>query len=103
MEIHETIKAVRQWGREKGIIGENGSGTPEAQLFKLLEEVGELNHAIRCGSGVEIIDGVGDCTVVLILLSDLLGIKFEDCLLSAYEVISKRTGKMVGGTFIKDE
>lgn len=29
-------------------------------------------------------------------------IKIEDCINSAYDVIAKRTGKMVNGTFIKD-
>lgn len=29
-------------------------------------------------------------------------IKIEDCINSAYNVIAKRTGKMVGGTFVKD-
>ena len=28
--------------------------------------------------------------------------KLEDCLESAYNVISKRTGKMVDGVFVKD-
>jgi len=26
----------------------------------------------------------------------------EDCIISAYNVIAKRTGKMVNGTFVKD-
>jgi phosphoribosyl-ATP pyrophosphohydrolase len=30
-------------------------------------------------------------------------LKLQDCLQVAYDVISKRTGKMVGDTFIKDE
>jgi NTP pyrophosphatase (non-canonical NTP hydrolase) len=29
-------------------------------------------------------------------------IKIEDCINSAYDVIAKRTGKMVNGTFVKD-
>jgi hypothetical protein len=30
-------------------------------------------------------------------------LKLEDCLESAYNVISKRTGKMVNGQFVKDK
>jgi NTP pyrophosphatase (non-canonical NTP hydrolase) len=102
MEVHESIKAVRQWGREKGITGEGGCGNPQAQFEKLMEEAEELRVAIRDDNGVEKIDAIGDCTVVLILLADLLGIEFEECLLTAYMVISKRTGKMVNGQFVKD-
>jgi hypothetical protein len=31
------------------------------------------------------------------------GVRLTDCLESAYNVISKRTGKMVGGQFVKDD
>ena len=51
----------------------------------------------------EIIDGLGDILVVLINLSHLCGYRLEDCLAEAYAVISKRTGKMQNGTFVKDE
>jgi hypothetical protein len=41
--------------------------------------------------------------VVLVNLSELIDIPIEQCIESAYDVISKRTGKMVNGTFVKDE
>ena len=102
METHELIEAVRQWGRDKGIIGDQAKATERTQLFKLLEEIGELQSAIRTNDQAEKIDAIGDCTVVLILLADLIGIPFEECLDTAYQVISQRTGKMVDGTFVKD-
>ena len=37
-----------------------------------------------------------------ILGCKLQGLDFTDCLESAYNVISKRTGKMVNGQFVKD-
>jgi hypothetical protein len=40
--------------------------------------------------------------VVLTNLSELIDVPIEECIESAYEVISKRTGKMVNGTFVKD-
>jgi hypothetical protein len=40
--------------------------------------------------------------VVLILLSELLGFRFEEALQAAYDIINKRTGKMVDGKFLKD-
>jgi len=32
----------------------------------------------------------------------LCGLDIEDCIESAYDVISKRKGKMINGTFVKD-
>jgi hypothetical protein len=40
--------------------------------------------------------------VVLTNLAELLGLNIEECVESAYDVISKRTGKMINGTFVKD-
>ena len=99
----DTINNVRAWGIEKGIIGPNGRATERAQLTKLIEEVGELSRAVCTNDHEEKIDAIGDCTVVLILLSEIIGVPFEDCLDTAYNVISKRTGKMVGGVFVKDK
>ena len=102
MEIHELINCVREWGAAKGLTGPEGKATERGQLFKLLEEVGELQQAIRTNNKGEKIDAIGDCTVALILLSEIIGISFEDCLDVAYQVISKRTGRMENGQFIKD-
>jgi NTP pyrophosphatase (non-canonical NTP hydrolase) len=102
METHELINCVREWGIAKGLIGPEGKATERGQLYKLMEEVGELKHAIRDNIEHEKIDAIGDCAVVLILLADLIGIPFEECLDTAYQVISKRTGKMVNGQFVKD-
>jgi NTP pyrophosphatase (non-canonical NTP hydrolase) len=102
METHELINCVREWGIAKGLIGPEGKATERGQLYKLIEEVGELQHAIRDNIEHEKIDAIGDCTVVLILLSEIIGISFEECLDTAYQVISKRTGKMVNGQFVKD-
>ena len=41
--------------------------------------------------------------VVLTNLAHLNGTSIEHCIQSAYEVISKRQGKMINGTFVKDE
>ena len=36
------------------------------------------------------------------VLLSLKTINIEDCIQSAYNVIAKRTGKMINGTFVKD-
>ena len=41
--------------------------------------------------------------VVLTNLAELCDTSIEECISLAYDVISKRTGKMVNGTFVKDD
>lgn len=97
------VSLVRQWGVDKGITGPNAKATVESQFTKLLEEVDEVREGIEKKDQHELIDGIGDCTVVLILLADLAGVKFEQCLLAAWEEIKGRTGRMSkDGIFIKD-
>jgi DNA-binding protein len=40
--------------------------------------------------------------VTLIIQAKMQNVSLEYCLKSAYNVISKRTGKMVNGQFVKD-
>ena len=99
----DTINNVRAWGVEKGIIGPNGKATEFTQFTKLMEEVKEFREAMWDDDQAEKIDAIGDCAVVLILLADIIGVPFEECLDSAYQVISQRTGQMVDGVFVKDK
>ena len=91
---------IRKWAYDKGILS---SGDVKTQYIKLQEECGELAKALLNDDDPEIIDAIGDIVVVLTNLSHLKGYKIEDCISSAYNVISQRTGKMVNGTFVKDE
>ena len=60
----------------------------------------------RNGNGAvlntEIKDGIGDMMVVLTNLAELCGLTVEECIESAWNEISNRTGKMKNGTFVKD-
>jgi NTP pyrophosphatase (non-canonical NTP hydrolase) len=97
------VAQVRQWGVDKGLTGPKGKATVQGQLKKLEEEFEELKEGIEKKDQHEIIDAVGDMTVVLILLSNLAGFKFETALRAAYDVIKHRTGRMAAdGTFVKD-
>ena len=40
--------------------------------------------------------------VVLTNLAELRNVKIEDCINSAYDVIKNRTGKIINGTFVKN-
>lgn len=103
MTTQQLIERVRAWGADKGITGPNGKATDKTQFKKLMEEVWELYEGIMNDDQDECIDAIGDCAVVLILMANLRGVEFEDCLESAYNVIKSRTGKMVGGAFVKDQ
>lgn len=99
MKYQELEKLVIEWAKEKGILEK---GTPLAQCGKTAEEVDELLHSIQLNNKPEIIDALGDILVTIIIQAEMQGLKLEECLESAYNVISKRTGKMVNGTFVKD-
>jgi len=90
---------IREWADERGLY-ENGDA--KTQALKLVEEVGEIARAILKDDTEEVIDGIGDAVVVLTNLAELIGAPIEMCIDEAYDVISKRTGKMVNGTFVKD-
>ena len=91
---------IRDWAAVRGIYN-NGDG--KTQYVKLLEEAGELAKALLKNDKPEIKDAIGDMIVVLTNLAHLEGFEVEDCIDSAYQEIAARTGKMINGTFVKDE
>ena len=91
---------IRDWAQQRGLYQHGDSKT---QMLKLIEEVGETSRAILKNDQPEIKDGLGDCFVVLVNLAHLSGYTLEECADAAYDVIKKREGKMVNGTFVKDE
>lgn len=100
--MNKLIDNIRQWGLDKGITGENGKGTVAGQIDKLKEEYFEVFEAYLANDDDALRDGIGDCFVVLVLLAERAGTSIEECANLAYEVIAKRTGKMVDGMFVKD-
>ncbi len=108
--------AVEAWAEEKGIFEK---AIKIAQGNKTLEECNELLEALQAqDSGLssfynskgklvntdeEIKDALGDILVTIIIQAKMQGIKLEECLESAYNVISKRKGSMINGQFVKDE
>ena len=98
-EVVFYFEKIREWAEDKGIYE---SGDPKTQYIKLMEEAGEVGRAILKQDKPEITDGIGDMVVVLTNLAELCDMTIEECVESAYDVISKRTGKMKNGTFVKD-
>ena len=91
---------IRSWATERGLYDK---GDVKTQYVKLQEEAGEVARAIIKNDLPEIKDGIGDMVVVLTNLAHLAGLKIEDCIEAAYDVISKRKGSMVNGSFVKNE
>ena len=112
----ELEQKVIEWAKEKGILEK---ATPIAQCDKTFEEVEELAEALEAqrmnlfefinskgkvvNTTFEIQDALGDILVTIIIQAEMQGLKLEDCLQSAYDVISKRTGKIINGQFVKDK
>jgi NTP pyrophosphatase (non-canonical NTP hydrolase) len=114
MDLQSLFDNVRQWAHDKGITGPEGRGTRLKQLEKVEEEILETKMAVLAFREAknpqdqwklldEIEDGIGDSIVTLIILAEMHGLSAESCLESAYRVISKRTGSMIDGQFIKDK
>jgi NTP pyrophosphatase (non-canonical NTP hydrolase) len=95
----ERFDLIRKWAKDRGIYDKGNSHT---QYVKLMEEAGELAKALLKKDRPEIIDAIGDMVVVLTNLAHQEGFDIESCIDSAYNVINKRTGKMINGTFVKD-
>ena len=95
----DQFELIREWAKERGLYDKGNATT---QYVKLQEEAGELAKALLKNDQPEVIDAIGDMVVVLTNLAYMRGVHIESCIGSAYDVISKRTGKMVNGTFVKD-
>lgn len=116
MEYDELEDLVIAWADEKGILDK---ATPLAQARKTEEEVHELLEAVghqqngekefinskgkKVNTEEEVKDALGDILVTIIIGAELQGLSLVDCLQSAYDIISKRTGKMIDGQFVKDK
>jgi phosphoribosyl-ATP pyrophosphohydrolase len=99
MKYDNLERLVLEWAKEKGILT---NGTPIKQSIKTNEEALELTSAIADGNRAEIEDALGDILVTIIIQAKMQNMDLLDCLEGAYNVISNRTGKMVGGQFVKD-
>jgi NTP pyrophosphatase (non-canonical NTP hydrolase) len=95
----ERFDLIRDWAATRGLYEK---GDPNTQYVKLQEECGELAKAMLQNDKPEIVDAIGDIVVVLTNLAHLQGYDIEHCIDEAYKVIAARTGKMINGTFVKD-
>ncbi|QNS14269.1 MazG-like family protein [Mannheimia bovis] len=64
--LNELINNIEKWAEERNLI--DGS-TPQKQFVKLMEEFGELCSGVSKNKSDVIIDSIGDCLVVTIILA----------------------------------
>ncbi len=95
----DLIVKVINWADKRALLKPENV---KSQMLKVMEELGETASAINKGKRSEIIDGIGDTFVTLIILSAQLGFDPTACLSFAYAEIAERKGKLVDGVFIKE-
>jgi NTP pyrophosphatase (non-canonical NTP hydrolase) len=93
----QTVDDIIEWAEARNLV--EGS-TPQAQMLKLTEEVGELAAAIARGSDAR--DAIGDCFVVLTILAAQLESDIRFCAKLVYEEIKDRKGIMLDGVFVRE-
>tara|TARA_R110000772_G_scaffold135553_1_gene244113 strand:+ start:228 stop:581 length:354 start_codon:yes stop_codon:yes gene_type:complete len=107
---------VGTWAKSKGILDK---ATPLNQHSKTQEEVNELFEALfaqqndlihftdskgsRKDTQEEIKDAIGDILVTLLIQCKIQNLNPLECLESALNIIEKRSGRMINGTFVKDK
>lgn len=96
-QVETLIANVELWAVQRGI----DKADPRAQFLKVAEEVGEVASALAKGKRDELVDGIGDVVVTLIILAQQHGLTIEQCLEQAWSEIQNRTGTTVNGVFIK--
>jgi NTP pyrophosphatase (non-canonical NTP hydrolase) len=91
---------VVQWAEARQIIP---NATSQTQLLKTVSELGELADAIIKRDRPQIIDGLGDVLVTLIVVAALEDVDLVSCLESAYNEIKDRKGTLLpSGVFVKE-
>ena len=99
MDYNQLEALVVEWAANKGILEK---ATTAAQANKTMEECQELIDAIQDDNREEIADALGDILVTIIIQAKMQNMSLVECLEGAYNIIAKRTGKMVNGQFVKD-
>lgn len=98
-DYNQLENLVIEWAQNKGILEK---ATTAAQANKTMEECQELIDAVQDDNRDEIADALGDILVTIIIQAKMQNMSLLECLEGAYNVIAKRTGKMVNGQFVKD-
>ncbi len=98
-DISNQTNNIEKWAIERSLH----MADFHKQALKLSEEVGELSSGILKDDFEKTIDAIGDIYVVLVILCQQLDLNIDACIQHAYNQIKDRKGKLVNGTFIKED
>lgn len=98
------INKIKHWADERNLK----QADPKIQWMRVTEEVGEIRDVLLKPTKftepqAALKDAIGDTLVTIIVLAHQLDLDVTECLSIAYEEIKNRKGKMVNGTFVKEE
>ena len=99
MTIEQLEANTLEWAHLRSLLLPDND---KNQVLKLFEEGGELAKAILKDGQPGVIDGIGDCLVVLAILARQRGTSLQKCFAAAWDEIKDRKGETVNGTFIKN-
>ena len=100
----DLITKINHWADERNLK----QADPKIQWMRITEEVGEIRDVLLkptkfTDPQMALKDAVGDTLVTIIVLAHQLDLDVTECLSIAYEEIKNRKGKMINGTFVKEE
>lgn len=100
----ELITKINEWADDRSLK----QADPKIQWMRVTEEVGEIRDVLLkptkfTDPQAALKDAIGDTLVTIIVLAHQLDLDVAQCLGIAYEEIKNRKGKMVNGTFVKEE
>lgn len=90
---------IRDWAEKRNLH----NASPDKQMLKLMEEVGELAESLAKSKPKQAVDSIGDVYVVLTILAMQLGLNVEECVAWSYNEIRDRKGEMINGVYVKDQ
>lgn len=100
----DLVAKINKWADERNLK----QADPKIQWMRITEEVGEIRDVLLKPTKftepqTALKDAIGDTLVTIIVLAHQLDLDVNECLNIAYEEIKNRKGKMINGTFVKEE
>lgn len=100
----DLITKINHWADERNLK----QADPKIQWMRVTEEVGEIRDVLLkptkfTDPQMALKDAIGDTLVTIIVLAHQLDLDVTECLSIAYREIRDRKGKMINGTFVKEE
>ena len=102
--LSDLITKINHWADERNLK----QADPKIQWMRITEEAGEIRDVLLKPTKftepqAALKDAIGDTLVTIIVLAHQLDLDVTECLGIAYEEIKNRKGKMINGTFVKEE